>query len=165
MTMKNVHHMYTMCTPIMKYSFCTLNVQSMYNQCTPILRLYTKVFYKDYLQRLYTYVVAKSFLRPTNIEFFLNGLLKWFRFVAGLNCQASGEVTAISSLGPSAKNVQGVATLSQAAKGRERCGDRYLPRPLADTPLPFSIPSGLFINSLRLTGPANWKHNVIKTNN
>lgn len=53
----------------------------------------------------------------------------------GGNCQASGELSVISSLGP-----------------------------LADTPLPYRIHSGLFINALRLTGPANWKHIVIKTN-
>ncbi len=53
----------------------------------------------------------------------------------GGNCQASGELSVISS-----------------------------PGPLADTPLPYRIPSGLFINALRLTGPANWKHIVIKTN-
>lgn len=81
------------------------------------------------------------------------------------NCQAFGEVSVISSPEPLAKNGQGVATLSRAAKGRERCGDRYLPRPLADTTLPNRIPFGLSFNSLRLTGPAYWKHIVIKTNN
>ena len=83
----------------------------------------------------------------------------------GGNCQASGEVPVIASLGPLAKNGRGVATLGRAAKGRERCGDRYLPRPLADTTLPIRIPSGLLFNSLRFTGPAYWKHIVIKTNN
>ena len=54
----------------------------------------------------------------------------------GGNCQASGEVSVIPSL-----------------------------EPLADAPLHFNILSGLFINSLRFTGPAYWKHNVIKSNN
>ena len=164
MTTNNVHHMYTICTPITKHTFCTLNVQTMYNQCTPILRLYTKVLYKGSLQRLYTYVVAKSFLRRTYRKISFKGFPVSVSSLDG-NCQAFGEVSVISSPEPLAKNGQGVATLSRAAKGRERCGDRYLPRPLADTTLPNRISSGLSFNSLRLTGPAYWKHIVIKTNN
>ncbi len=106
-------------------------------------------------------------------ERFFGTLLSFFSFekvlvsVSSLdgNCQAFGEVSVISSPEPLAKNGQGVATLSRAAKGRERCGDRYLPRPLADTTLLNRISSGLSFNSLRLTGPAYWKHIVIKTNN
>ena len=106
-------------------------------------------------------------------EKYFGTLLSFFSFkgfpvsVSSLdgNCQAFREVSVISSLRPLAKNGQGVATLGRAAKGRERCGDRYLPRPLADTTLPIRIPSGLLFNSLRFTGPAYWKHIVIKTNN
>lgn len=72
----------------------------------------------------------------TLLSFFSLKNVYGFCLSLGGNCRAFGEVSVISS-----------------------------PEPLADTPLPFSIPSGLFINSLRLTGPANWKHNVIKSNN
>ena len=105
-------------------------------------------------------------------EKFFGTLLSFFSFkgfpvsVSSLdgNCQGRGGFSHFLPA-PLAKNGQGVATLSRAAKGRERCGDRYLPRPLADTTLPNRISSGLSFNSLRLTGPAYWKHIVIKTNN
>ena len=143
----NVHHVYTMRTPITNPSFGTLTVQSTVQSTVhhPYSQPYTliKVLYKGTIQRnfikvLYTCCCKINFAAHS-IFFQLRNLFKWFnkkvQVVAVLNCQASGEVTAISSLGP-----------------------------LADTPLPFSIPSGLFINALRLTGPANWKHIVIKTN-
>lgn len=68
MIQQNVHHVYTMCTPITKYTSCTIDVQLMYNYLYTLNKVLIKILYKGYILRSYIHVVAKSFLRRRSIE-------------------------------------------------------------------------------------------------
>ncbi len=63
MIQQNVHHVYTMCTPITKYTSCTIDVQLVYNYLYTLNKVLIKILYKGYILRSYIHVVAKNFLR------------------------------------------------------------------------------------------------------
>ena len=124
----NVHHMYTMRTPITNLSFGTLTVQSTVHH--PYSQPYTliKVLYKGTIQRNFIKVLytccRKINFAAHSLFFQLRNLFKGFKrfgFVAVLNCQASGEGSVIPLRGL-----------------------------LAVTPLHYNILSGLSFNLLRL---------------
>lgn len=63
MNSQNVHHVYTMRTPITKYRSCTIDVQLVYNYLYTLNKVLIKILYKGYVLRSYIHVVAKNFLR------------------------------------------------------------------------------------------------------